>query len=281
MGSSGATGRRSCGRASGPHSGSRMSSGRFPAIALDRNGRPADTVTSNLGHLLGTGLLDPEETDAVVRRLARSDLDSGFGLRTMSAGEVGYNPLSYHCGSVWPHDTAIAIAGLAASPGPAAAAAARSLINGLLAAAPAFAGRLPELYGGQAGATEGRPVPYPISCRPQAWSAAASMVIVSGDPRTGGRCAGRTPSHPADAAVTGRRADDSRICGSPANRWTFTADGGRRGRHHRRAGAIDHPGRPDPTARSALRDDGLPAAQSVRSSRARPTSRTRAVARRA
>jgi glycogen debranching enzyme len=153
--------------------------GRFPAIALDRNGRPADTVTSNLGHLLGTGLLDLDETDAVVRRLARSDLDSGFGLRTMSAGEVGYNPLSYHCGSVWPHDTAIAIAGLAASPGPAAATAARSLINGLLGAAPAFAGQLPELYGGQAAATEGHPVPYPTSCRPQAWSAAASVVIVS------------------------------------------------------------------------------------------------------
>ena len=165
--------------------------GRYPAIALDRHGRPADTVTSNLGHLLGTGLLDPDETAAVVRRLAGSDLDSGFGLRTMSAREAGYNPLSYHCGSVWPHDTAIAIAGLAASPGSDAAAAARSLINGLLAAAPAFAGRLPELYGGQAAATEGRPVPYPTSCRPQAWSAAAGMVIVSGDPRTGGRCPGR------------------------------------------------------------------------------------------
>ena len=153
--------------------------GRYPAMALDRHGRPADTVTSNLGHLLGTGLLDPEETAAVVRRLAGSDLDSGFGLRTMSAREAGYNPLSYHCGSVWPHDTAIAIAGLAASPGSDAAAATRSLINGLLAAAPAFAGRLPELYGGQPATTEGRPVPYPSSCRPQAWSAAASMVIVA------------------------------------------------------------------------------------------------------
>jgi glycogen debranching enzyme len=102
-------------------------SGRYPAMALDRHGRPADTVTSNLGHLLGTGLLDPEETAAVVRRLAGLDLDSGFGLRTMSAREAGYNPLSYHCGSVWPHDTAIAIAGLAASPGSDAAAATRSL----------------------------------------------------------------------------------------------------------------------------------------------------------
>ena len=153
-------------------------SGRYPAMALDGHSRPADTVTSNLGHLLGTGLLDPEETAAVVRRLAGSDLDSGFGLRTMSAREAGYNPLSYHCGSVWPHDTAIAIAGLAASPGPEAASAARSLIGGLLAAAPAFAGRLPELYGGQA-ATLGRPVPYPSACRPQAWSAAASLVIVA------------------------------------------------------------------------------------------------------
>jgi glycogen debranching enzyme len=153
--------------------------GRFPAIALDRDGRPVDTVTSNLGHLLGTGLLDAEETAAVVDRLGAPDLASGFGLRTMSARETGYNPLSYHCGSVWPHDTAIAIAGLAASPGPAAATAARRLIDGLLAASPAFGGRLPELYGGQPAANGHRPVPYPASCRPQAWSAAAGLVVVS------------------------------------------------------------------------------------------------------
>jgi glycogen debranching enzyme len=215
--------------------------GRFPAIALDRNGRPADTVTSNLGHLLGTGLLDPDETDAVVRRLARSDLDSGFGLRTMSAGEVGYNPLSYHCGSVGPHDTAIAIAGWAASPGPAAAAAARSLINGLLAAAPAFAGQLPELYGGQAAATEGHPVPYPTSCRPQAWSAAAGMVIVRAILGLAADVpAGVLRIQPMRPSL-GRPTDGSRTAG---RRRTVgcSPDGGRRGRHHRRAGAIDHPG---------------------------------------
>lgn len=153
--------------------------GRFPAIALDRDGRPVDTVTSNLGHLLGTGLLDAEETVAVVERLGAPDLASGFGLRTMSARETGYNPLSYHCGSVWPHDTAIAIAGLAASPGPAAAETARRLVDGLLAASPAFGGRLPELYGGHAAANGHRPVPYPPACRPQAWSAAAGVVVLS------------------------------------------------------------------------------------------------------
>ncbi len=110
--------------ASGTASGWRTSAVDYPAIALDRHGAPVDTVTSNLGHLLGTGLLDEDETAAVVRRLAAADLDSGFGLRTMSARAAGYNPLSYHCGSVWPHDTAIAIAGLAASPGPEAASAA-------------------------------------------------------------------------------------------------------------------------------------------------------------
>jgi glycogen debranching enzyme len=152
--------------------------GRFPAIGLDRHGQPVDTVTSNLGHLLGTGLLDEEETAAVARRIGISDLDSGFGLRTMSARAGGYNPLSYHCGSVWPHDTAIAIAGLSAASGPAAGSAARNLITGLLAASSAFSGRLPELYGGQAATTERRPVPYPSACRPQAWSAAASLVVV-------------------------------------------------------------------------------------------------------
>jgi glycogen debranching enzyme len=97
-------------------------------------------------------------------------MDSGFGLRTMSAANAGYNPLSYHCGSVWTHDTAIVIRGLYRSGHGAAAA---RLADGLLSAAAAFGWRLPELFSG-----EGRgPVPYPASCRPQAWSAAAAGAL--------------------------------------------------------------------------------------------------------
>ncbi len=144
---------------------------RFPALALDGSKRPVDTLTSNIGHLLGTGLLDPDDELVVARHLAGSDLDSGLGLRTMSAADGGYSPLSYHCGSVWPHDTAIAILGLHRA---GLTAYADGLVEGLLRASVAFDQRLPELWSG-----EGEPVPYPAACRPQAWSAAAAVVVAS------------------------------------------------------------------------------------------------------
>jgi glycogen debranching enzyme len=153
--------------------------GRYPAIALDGAGRPVDSVASNIGHLLGTGLLDEAETAAVVRRLAAPDMDSGFGLRTMSSRSAGFNPLSYHGGSVWSHDTAIALRGLAATGTPDAAAVAANLARGLLAAAPAFDFRLPELYGGESAGGGRLPLAYPAACRPQAWSAGAALVVLT------------------------------------------------------------------------------------------------------
>jgi glycogen debranching enzyme len=141
--------------------------GAFPAIALDGAGRPVDTVTSNIGHLLGTGLLDAAESALVAERL--TELDSGFGLRTMSPAAAGFNPLGYHTGSVWPHDTAIVAFGLRRAgfdPGP--------LARGIVAAAERFDFRLPELYGGQSDS----PSPYPAACRPQAWSAAAAVLLL-------------------------------------------------------------------------------------------------------
>jgi glycogen debranching enzyme len=87
----------------------------------------------------------------------------------MSTRDAAYAPLSYHCGSVWPHDTAIVIDGLTRA---GLADAAEGLVEGLLAAAVAFGHRLPELWSG-----EGAPVPYPAACRPQAWSAAAAVVV--------------------------------------------------------------------------------------------------------
>ncbi|MFC7625391.1 glycogen debranching N-terminal domain-containing protein [Microlunatus sp. GCM10028923] len=142
---------------------------RYPALALDGAKRRVDSLTSNIGHLLGTGLLNADEERQVARMIATPDLDSGLGLRTMSIMDGGYSPLSYHCGSVWPHDTAIVINGLVRAGLTDYAA---GLIEGLLRASVVFDQRLPELWSG-----EGRPVPYPAACRPQAWSAASAVTV--------------------------------------------------------------------------------------------------------
>jgi glycogen debranching enzyme len=139
---------------------------------LDGAERQVDSLTSNIGHLLGTGMLNAEEELLIARRVSSEPLDSGLGLRTMAVTGAGYAPLSYHCGSVWPHDTAIVIAGLMRA---GLAEYAAGLIEGLLRASVAFDQRLPELWSG-----EGRPVPYPASCRPQAWSAASAVVVAGG-----------------------------------------------------------------------------------------------------
>lgn len=141
----------------------------YPALALDGEGRRVDALTSNIGHLVGTGLLNLDEEWRVAHRVTSPALDSGLGLRTMSTDDAAYAPLSYHCGSVWPHDTAIVVDGLVRA---GIGEAAEPLVQGLLAAAEAFDQRLPELWSG-----EGAPVPYPAACRPQAWSAAAAVVV--------------------------------------------------------------------------------------------------------
>ncbi|MFD3621092.1 amylo-alpha-1,6-glucosidase [Streptomyces sp. NPDC058676] len=150
--------------------------GPYPAMALDGSGLPVDSVTSNMGHLLSTGILNADETAAVAARLTAPDMSDAYGLRTMSSTSGGYGPLRYHCGTVWPHDTAIAVTGLARSGHPDAAA---RLIEGILAAAPAFDYRLPELWGGDARTDTPAPVPYPAACRPQAWSAAAAIALMT------------------------------------------------------------------------------------------------------
>ncbi|NJC72678.1 amylo-alpha-1,6-glucosidase [Planosporangium thailandense] len=148
--------------------------GPYPAIALDGRKRPVDGPASNMGHLLGTGLLSPAEEATVTRRLRSPSLASGYGLRTLADSTKGFNPLSYHVGSVWPHDTAIAALGMrrAGLTGEAVA-----LLSGLVVAAPSFDYRLPELYGGHRATPPLPPVPYPASCRPQAWAAAVGPAL--------------------------------------------------------------------------------------------------------
>ncbi|GAA3341102.1 glycogen debranching N-terminal domain-containing protein [Curtobacterium pusillum] len=148
--------------------------GRYPAIALDAGKHPVDSATSNIGHLLGTGLLTPDEEAVVAARVVAPDMASGFGVRTLSTTAAGYWPLSYHGGTVWAHDTAIVIAGLTRSDHQDEA---RVLSEQLLAAAVAFDFRMPELYAGDAATEVARPAPYPAACRPQAWSAAAAFPV--------------------------------------------------------------------------------------------------------
>ncbi|WP_170116303.1 glycogen debranching N-terminal domain-containing protein [Rathayibacter caricis] len=150
--------------------------GGYPAIALDARKRPVDTVTSNIGHLLGTGILPPDRAARVAELLVSPELSSGYGLRTMSTDSDGYWPLSYHGGTVWAHDTAIAVTGLARD---GFGAEATTLARGLLAAAEGFDYRMPELHSGDSAAEAPAPVPYPAACRPQAWSAAAAVGVLS------------------------------------------------------------------------------------------------------
>jgi glycogen debranching enzyme len=154
----------------------------FVAVALDGEGRRVDALTSNPGHLLWVGMLDEDKGRAVGRRLAAPEFFSGWGIRTLAAGQPAHHPLSYHNGSVWPHDTAIAVAGLARY---GLRDEARRVGEALLAAgAPAdpdggrVSGRLPEVLAGFDRAGDTTPVPYPHSCSPQAWAAAAPLLVV-------------------------------------------------------------------------------------------------------
>jgi glycogen debranching enzyme len=149
--------------------------GDYPAIALDGQKRRVDSITSNMGHLPATGILDPDECALVARRLAGPDMASGWGLRTLTTGSPRFNPLSYHGGSVWPHDTAIAVSNLAATGHEPEA---RQLLCDLLDAARHFQLRLPELFAGEERRRGLEPLPYPAACRPQAWAAGSALLLL-------------------------------------------------------------------------------------------------------
>ncbi|WP_153395987.1 amylo-alpha-1,6-glucosidase [Ornithinicoccus halotolerans] len=145
---------------------------RYLAMALDAQSRPVDGVGSNMGHVLGTGLLPPAEAREVADRLLQPDLLGPFGIGTLSRENPAYNPMGYHSGSVWTHDTAIALLGMLRE---GLDEHARTVAARLLRLATATEFRFPELVGGEpVGAAA---VPYPASCRPQAWSAASAAVV--------------------------------------------------------------------------------------------------------
>ncbi len=147
----------------------------FYAMALDRDKRPLRVVSSNIGHCLWTGIVDDAVAGQVVARLVSPEMFTGFGVRTLSAAARGYNPVSYHRGSVWPHDSVLAAAGMAAY---GYRSEATRVTDGLVDAARAFGGRLPELFCGFDRHDKPVPVPYPTSCSPQAWAAAVPFEVL-------------------------------------------------------------------------------------------------------
>ncbi|MCT1653481.1 MGH1-like glycoside hydrolase domain-containing protein [Brachybacterium muris] len=148
--------------------------GPYIALALDGTKQRVDGVASNMGHLLGTGLLDAEQERIVVDRLVDPTMFTGYGVRTLSSDNGAYWPLRYHGGSVWTHDTAYILRGMLRAGFKAEAAV---LARGLLRAASGFEDRLPELFSGEDATTAVRPMPYPASCRPQAWAAASAVPV--------------------------------------------------------------------------------------------------------
>lgn len=146
------------------------------AMALDADKRPVDAAASNIGHCLWTGIVEEEVAGRVVKELMSPASFSGYGIRTLSSEAGAYNPVSYHNGSVWPHDTAITAAGMARY---GFRAEAEAVLRGLLDAAAAFGGRLPELFCGFDRTQMPVPVPYPTSCSPQAWAAGVPYLLLT------------------------------------------------------------------------------------------------------
>jgi glycogen debranching enzyme len=145
------------------------------AVGLDPDKRPIDALASNMGHCLWTGLVDEDKAAHVADHLLSPEMFSGWGVRTLATSMGAYNPMSYHNGSVWPHENALIITGLLRY---GFVEHAQRVAEGILDAAAAFDGRLPELFCGFDRAEFPSPLPYPTSCSPQAWASAAPIQIV-------------------------------------------------------------------------------------------------------
>jgi glycogen debranching enzyme len=152
-----------------------MEDRRYYALAIDGAGRKVDSITSNAGHLLWSGVVSEERARLVADGLMEERLFCGWGIRTMAAGEGGYDPDSYHNGSVWPHDNSLIVQGLRRY---GFRDEANRVAAALLDAAPRFEYRLPEVFAGYARDERNGPVEYPLSCSPQAWAAGTVALLV-------------------------------------------------------------------------------------------------------
>jgi glycogen debranching enzyme len=145
------------------------------ALGLDAEKKPIDALTSNVGHCLWTGIVDEDKAASVASHLLSADMFTGFGVRTLSASMGAYNPMSYHNGSVWPHDTSIVAAGLMRY---GFVRESQTLTTSLLDAAEKLGGHLPELFCGFDRDEFSVPIPYPTSCSPQAWASASPLHLL-------------------------------------------------------------------------------------------------------
>jgi glycogen debranching enzyme len=149
--------------------------GGYYALALDRDKQPVDSMCSNMGHLLWSGIVPAERADAVVDQLMGESMWSGWGVRTMSVDDAAYNPLAYHNGTVWPHDNSLIALGLARyRRWPEA----QRIVQRLLQAAGHLDHQLPEVFAGLPRAETPFPIAYPTAARPQAWAAATPILLL-------------------------------------------------------------------------------------------------------
>jgi glycogen debranching enzyme len=149
--------------------------GGYYVLALDGEKRQVDSLCSNIGHLLWSGIVPSERVDTVVDQLMGEELWSGWGVRTMSAGDAGYNPLSYHNGTVWPHDNSLIAQGLARH---ARWPEAQRIVRRMLGASAHFDHQLPEVFAGLPRAETPFPIAYPTAARPQAWAAGTPVLLL-------------------------------------------------------------------------------------------------------
>jgi glycogen debranching enzyme len=149
--------------------------GQYYALALDADGRQVDALSSNIGHLLWSGIVDESRAEAVANHLLGPRLYSGWGVRTLAEGEQRYNPIGYHVGTVWPFDNSFIAWGLRRYGFKEQAA---RVAAGILDAADFFEGRLPEAFGGYPRSLTKYPVQYPTACSPQAWSTGAPLMFL-------------------------------------------------------------------------------------------------------
>jgi glycogen debranching enzyme len=149
--------------------------GGYYVLALDGEKRQVDSLCSNIGHLLWSGIVPSYRVDAVVDQLMGEELWSGWGVRTMSTGDAGYSPLAYHNGTVWPHDNSLIAHGLARS---ARWPEAQRIVRRMLGASSYFDFQLPEVFAGLPRAETPFPIAYPTAARPQAWAAGTPVLLL-------------------------------------------------------------------------------------------------------
>jgi glycogen debranching enzyme len=147
----------------------------FYAIAVDASGGQCKVQASNAGHLLYCGVPSAERAASIIEQLLSARSASGWGIRTLAEGQARYNPMSYHNGSIWPHDTALCAAGISRYGDRAAVV---RMLSEMFEAANHFSMQLPELYCGFPRISGQGPVPYPVACLPQAWASGCVFMLL-------------------------------------------------------------------------------------------------------